>query len=698
VVPLSRGHAALFALVVVVLLISGSLVYMDVPGTRSDSTFSVSQATLSSTEGTGDTTGMGDQQVNPFRSYSFEPAPIGIADYGLGDRGTPYNYSTSSFLGNVTIDSISMYSPSLASYNVTFQLNVNMVFYYRSAMYDYWVQDVAYLNTSSMRITFIDNIWNLSAPDANMQNSTVIGNGSVSSTGSKSGPSLFYYDFSNSSLPGNNITLHLNSSFQLKVNAYLGTGNSPEVSFWYNDGYGWVIYDNAVFHFASGLSRSPYFYVSGYSYNPANTYYDAELVIGGPGNASETEDLNSSIILMLEYYNGNNYQSVQNAFNFGGDTGETVYDAIGGWTYGSITGRVAGYVQSGLGPLGQLYNSSELSTLKITSNVSSGALYVKSLNSTSKPLNVTSFVGGLINVTLYPGKYSIEIYDFSNGNFENFGNVTLLAGKEASLPNSTYEVNFQERGLPAGSTWSLNVSGIYTGSVTGSQYSIYLHNGTYNFTTFTSDREYRDLNSTGVIVVNGTSVNIKIMFLPVLFNVSFVATGLPAGSTWSVTLNGRGTLNSSNDSIVFSVQNGTYDYVIPRAGDYATNASTGSLTVNGTSITKYVIFQILDGYLTGKIRPSSVEISVNGTVYKISDGNFNISLKPGKYSVVVSAVGYNSYSTSVTITSMNSTHLDVKSLTPQLLDWIYLGVSVIIIAVVAIISVILRRRRSRERN
>ena len=619
------------------------------------------------------------EQVNPYRSYISEPAPIGIADYGLGNNGLPYNYTTSSFMGNVTLDSISMYSSSTSSYNVTFQLNVNMIFSYRSNFYDFWIQDVAYLNTSSRQITFIDNIWNLTAPNANMYNSTVLGNGTIGSTGSKSGPSQFYYDFSNSALPGNNVTLSNGSSFLLKVNAYLGPGGFPEVSFLYNDGFGWVIYDNAVFHFASNLNQIPYFFVSGNSYNPANTYYDAELVIGGPGNASQSEDINSSILLMLEYYNGNNYQTVPNAFNFGSDTGETIYNAIGDWTYGSVTGRVAAYVRSGSGSLGQLYNSSELSTLKITSNISNGALYIKAINSTSGALNVTSFVGGQLNVTLFPGNYSIQIYNYSTGAFENYGNVTLWAGKETLLPNDTYEVKFLENGLPAGSFWYLNVSGISSGSISADQYSVYLHNGTYNFTTFTSDRNYRAVNGSGVIVVNGTTLQIQVSFLPILFNISFVETGLPAGTEWSVTLNGKGTIKSISDTIVFSVINGTYNFIIPKTADYAPNSSTGSVNVSGNDTFQLEPFSLLYGYLTGKIKPAASVISVDGNLYKTENGSYNISLAPGNYSITVSAAGYVNYTTNITITSQNLTHLQISNLQPELNPWPYAVVILLII-------------------
>ncbi|MEM0134043.1 MAG: thermopsin family protease [Thermoplasmatales archaeon] len=596
--------------------------------------------------------------------YSAEPAPMGIADYGIGPNGKPYEYNTSSFMGNVTINSISMYSPSLNTHNVTFQLNLNMVFYYHSIIYDYWVQDVAVLNTSSMEITFIDNIWNLSSPNANMLNSTILGNGTVAGTGSKSGSSQFYYDLPNSSLPGNNVTLKNNSSFQLRANAYLGHNNSPEVSFLYNDGYGWIVYDNAVFHFATEVTNGPYFQVNGYDYNPAYTYYDAELVIGGPGNSSETNNLNSSILLMLEYYNGNNFQSIRNAFNFGSDTGETVYGVVSEGTYGSITGRLAAYVVNGLGLLGAIYYSNDLSSLRITTDISSGALYVKALNYSGSSLNVTSFVGGIVNVTLFPGNYSVQIYDFSSGTFQNYGNVTLSPGRQTNLPNDLYEVKFNETGLPSGSGWYLNISNtsLSSGLINGTQYIAYLKNGTYNYTVSSADKDYRSSNVSGTFFINGSSQIVPIKFIPVLFKIYFVESGLPNGSLWSVTLNGRGTLNSSNNTVIFYVTNATYDYIIPSIPDYSPSNHTGSVKVSGSDVRIPILFTIIDGYLVGKISPSGAIISINGATYSTSNGNFNISLPPGNYSLNISAQGYVSFTTNVTIVSMQATHLPIISL------------------------------------
>ena len=143
--------------------------------------------------------GSPSNQVNVFQAYSKEPAPMGIADYGVGYNNVPYSYNSTSFLGIVNISSLYTHNSSLyAPAEMTFQLNINLVFNDGSTQYVYWVQDVADLNTSSGNhvISLIDNVWNLSAANANMHNSTVLGNGTVAN----SSGTHFYYDWASTSL------------------------------------------------------------------------------------------------------------------------------------------------------------------------------------------------------------------------------------------------------------------------------------------------------------------------------------------------------------------------------------------------------------------------------------------------------------------------------------------------------------------
>lgn len=589
-------------------------------------------------------------QVPP--PYGTEPAPMGIADYGLGLNGVPYSYNTSSFQGVIKIDSLGTFNNSTqVLHNMTFQMNLNLIFSYRGTAYDFWVQDVAYLDTANNSVTFLDNIWNLSSANAPLFNSSVAGNGTVTSYGSLG----FYYSIATNSSPGNNVSLRYPSTVYLRMNATLNSRGSPEVYFLFNDGKGWTVFDTAVFHFASGLKSAPVFLVNGFAYNPARSYYDAELVMGGPGNASNTRDVNSSLLLVLQYFNGHNYQSIQNAYNFGKDTGEGIYNVNASGVYNSTTGEVSSEVLNGSFPLGLIYYSAQLASLSVATSITDGALLIDGVK-------VADFTNRLVNVSLYPGNYSVRLLNYANGQNTNLGNVTLKAGQIKSISEGVYSVEFNETRLPPGSVWFVNVSGISSGPITDKNYTTDLPNGTYNYTVYTSDKNYYPENKSGSINVSGKPQKIDIAFLPILYNITFQESGLPAGSSWYVTLNGRGTLSSTNSTITFEVTNQTYGYLIPRTGGYAPANSTGSVTVSGGDVVVNVSFSELNGYLTGYIQPTYASIIVNGTHYKTSNGHYNISLKPGKYIVNITASGYVTYSTSVTITPLNASHIQTTSL------------------------------------
>ncbi|MEM0138982.1 MAG: hypothetical protein QW100_04615, partial [Thermoplasmatales archaeon] len=153
-----------------------------------------------------------------------------------------------------------------------------------------------------------------------------------------------------------------------------------------------------------------------------------------------------------------------------------------------------------------------------------------------------------------------------------------------------YSVTFSETGLPSGSTWYVNITnGPYSGAITGTSYSFSLPNGTYSYTIVTTDKTYEPSTSSGSFTVNGASVFESVTFSEVKYTVTFTESGLPSGTIWSVTLNGS-TLTSSSSSVTFSEPNGTYSYVTGSASGYTASPSSGSIKVNGASVTQSVTF------------------------------------------------------------------------------------------------------------
>jgi hypothetical protein len=364
------------------------------------------------------------QAIDVFRAYSTEPAPMGIADYGVGLAG-PYQYSATAFLGSVYIASLQTRNAT-GDHSMGFQLNVVLAFTDSNVQYAYWVQDVAQIDTSTNQIFFIDNIWNFTSHSANMLGSAVSGNGQVATyhgTG-------YYYDVPAVG-PGNGINLAYPATVSFLVTTGFNSNRQPTVKFQYEDGAGIQTYDNVTFKTANHVSALTGFEVNGNSYDPAGTYFDSELVLGGPGGGLSTADVNSDLRLSLYYWNGHNFQTVPNAYNFGSDTAETISSAASLGNYILATGSLISRVQAGAGSLGQLYTQSGTGTIAIQTPVGSGTLYVSNSTFPNAVPFQTQFTGSQVTVSVHPGVYLLQIY--LNSAIYDSGTVTVGSGQTLQL-------------------------------------------------------------------------------------------------------------------------------------------------------------------------------------------------------------------------------------------------------------------------
>ncbi|MGC8701331.1 MAG: DUF7619 domain-containing protein, partial [Thermoplasmata archaeon] len=133
----------------------------------------------------------------------------------------------------------------------------------------------------------------------------------------------------------------------------------------------------------------------------------------------------------------------------------------------------------------------------------------------------------------------------------------------------TYTITFTESSLPEGTSWSVTLNGVTKISTTNT-ITFNKPNGTYSYTVATSNREYAPIQYSGSFSVNGSNMTINIKFILVTYSIIFTESGLPSGTTWSVTLNGV-IHNSTTNMIIFSEPNGSYYYIIMTT----INVSTG---------------------------------------------------------------------------------------------------------------------------
>lgn len=393
-----------------------------------------------------------------------EPAPMGIADYGKDPNGA-YAYNTTSFVGIVTIASLSTQDNSTGDPRMSFQLNVNLVFRTNAGLYVYWIQDMARIDTSSGYVSFLDNIWNSSASKANMSaiSGVLIGSGQIRSSNFGSYSQSWYYDWANESsglpriLPGNDINLTYPTTpttITFNVTSWVSSSGKPMVSFAYDDGYGLITYDTVTFADVTGPTAFMGFEVDGFDYNPAGWFYDSELILGGYGGmaSDNTTDLQSNVTLQLEYWNGNNYQIVPSAYNFGSDTGENIDNVLSEFSYYPGNGEIFAEILDGNGTLGELYDQSQTGTIDLNSGLASGTLYVTNSADPSATAWQIPFISGEVTVTLFPGNYSLQLRN-QYGSLFDLPDCTVSAGQTLVITDRILIITTTRGGttsLPAG--------------------------------------------------------------------------------------------------------------------------------------------------------------------------------------------------------------------------------------------------------
>lgn len=169
---------------------------------------------------------------------------------------------------------------------------------------------------------------------------------------------------------------------------------------------------------------------------------------------------------------------------------------------------------------------------------------------------------------------------------QDSGSVTELK-IHAEFTPSAYPVTFSESGLTPGRSWSVALGGLSRSSTTSSL-AFEEGNGTYPFSVAPVG-DLAALPGEGEVVVNGSSVSTSVAFSLTSYSIDFSETGLPLGTTWSVTLDG--VLRSSpNSSVTFQLGNGTYSFSIAAVGGRIASPSSGTISVSGYSVAEPVAF------------------------------------------------------------------------------------------------------------
>jgi YVTN family beta-propeller protein len=210
-----------------------------------------------------------------------------------------------------------------------------------------------------------------------------------------------------------------------------------------------------------------------------------------------------------------------------------------------------------------------------------------------------------------------------------------------------YPVTFNETGLPAGTNWSVTL-GSATLSTVLDQLSFLEPNGTYAFGVGSAIGELPS-PSGGTVQVDGRSVTVLVRYGPApAYPLTFVETGLPAGTLWLVTVDGYAQASTAN-STTFYEPNGSYGYSVQRFESWATPTYSGIVTIEGAPVVVAVPWHAIVTYLVtfeefGLPDGTRWNVSLPGSVTPYLNGSsrtntINFSEPGGTYSYFANASG-----------------------------------------------------------
>jgi YVTN family beta-propeller protein len=182
--------------------------------------------------------------------------------------------------------------------------------------------------------------------------------------------------------------------------------------------------------------------------------------------------------------------------------------------------------------------------------------------------------------------------------------------------------------------------------------------GNYHVSVFVNDTQGGNATaSTWLLVSNATAGS-------GLFPLTFVAFGLPIGTSWTVTIDGTARTTSSS-SQGFEAPNGTYSFAVGLVGGYKANQTSGTVTVAGAAVNRTIDFTRAPGFVyslnfteTGLPMGSSWSVLVNGTLRSTTGDEATFPELNGTFGYVIPTVpGYNAVPSGTV--QVNGTSVDV---------------------------------------
>lgn len=203
---------------------------------------------------------------------------------------------------------------------------------------------------------------------------------------------------------------------------------------------------------------------------------------------------------------------------------------------------------------------------------------------------------------------------------------------------ATYAVRFNETGLPYGALWSAVLEGI-TQYSTSSTVTFSEPDGTYAF-TLGGVAGWTTANYSGSLTVAGADVTETVPWTQVTYPVVLWESGLPAGTEWSGTINGR-TDASSTAHLNFQEPNGTFLFTPGLVPGWTTTPSRDTVVIDGGPVNQTIawIRVVYAVTFTESGLPSDATwaATLNGTEETAVAASIGFSEPNGSYAFTVTA-------------------------------------------------------------
>ncbi|KAA8922680.1 thermopsin family protease [Thermoplasma sp.] len=309
-------------------------------------------------------------------------------------------------------------------------------------------------------------------------------------------------------------------------------------------------------------------------YNNAFTQYDIayspDFNIYTDSNATYHDNWNISSVEPV------NYTISVDGFDLNGSIVDGGYEGGNYWGSPLITPpwNESGYIQSGYDYHPLVYFIYELSfvihglpTGASWEIVADGIYYVSS----GRYINVTEFNFGNTTYAVFLPPGYISSYSGYALSYKNMSVVNVYVKQVM-----TYGIVFRAMNYVRNETWYLDIAGnLY--SSTSQDLIVNLPNGTYSYSVFAPPNNYTAVS--GYVSVNGRSIIVNVTFPEELYTVVIRETGLPAGSSWYVVIDGRAYYSNST-TISILLPNGQYPAQFARIPGYRASAQSASIVVN----------------------------------------------------------------------------------------------------------------------